>query len=134
MAKDLTDVGRFGTELPAPTGRTVVRRELVKTGLFLRGPISWNWLCAAARHRGRALDVGLAIMMEAGLSGSAARRGHEPIKLRSAFVRGLGVDRYAERRALLWLEAEGLITVDRHRGRRPRITLVEAVTAEHGEG
>ncbi len=37
----------------------------------------------------------------------------------------LGVSRHAAYRGLTALEDEGLVSVDRHRGRKPRVTVIE---------
>lgn len=120
---DIAKYGRFAGDEPTPEGakRTQPTRQ---KGLFVRGPIPWDWLLPAARHRGRGLHLAIAIMFEAGMAGCHARAGKEWFKLRSFAVRDLGVDRHAEARALKWLEEKGLIRVARHRGRRPRIQVI----------
>jgi hypothetical protein len=84
---------------------------------FLKGPIPMSWLQAAAVLPGRALHVGLAIWHLVGL------RSSETVLLSGFVLKGLHVDRYATRRALRSLEGAGLVSVERHRGRRPRVTV-----------
>lgn len=86
-------------------------------GLFLKGPISWAWLAACGRLRGRALHVGLALWLESGMRGSPT------VALRPKHRDALGVDRHAARRALVAMEAAGLVGVERGRGRAPTVTL-----------
>ena len=85
---------------------------------FLRGPIPWPWLEAAARLPGRALALALCLWWEAG------RRRRRTVKLCLTRV-GLGVSEYAARRALRALESAGLIAVERQPGRGLEVTLLE---------
>lgn len=84
--------------------------------LFLRGPIPWWWLKAAMALPGRALAVGLACWLQAGLRGS---RADLPVNLSRA-----GIPRTSAARGLAALERAGLVRVHRHRGRKPLITIV----------
>ena len=88
--------------------------------LFLRGPVPWAWITAASALPGSALATGLAIWMEAALKKS------NEIMLPSKWVRQLGISRKAEARALAALERAALVGIDRRRGRRPRIRILEA--------
>jgi hypothetical protein len=85
---------------------------------FLRGPVPWPWLEAAARLPGKALALGLCLWREAG------RRRCRTVKLCLART-GLGVSEYAARRALRSLEAAGLVAVLRQPGRGLEVTLLE---------
>jgi hypothetical protein len=85
---------------------------------FLRGPIPWPWLDAAARLPGKALAVALCLWREAG------RRRQRTVKLCLGRV-GLGVSKYAARRAIRYLETAGLVSVLRERGRGLEVTLLD---------
>lgn len=85
---------------------------------FLKGPIPWPWLEAAARLPGSALAVALCLWRE---SGCCRRR---TVKLCSGRV-GLGVSEQAARRALHSLEATGLVSIERQPGRGLEVTLLD---------
>jgi hypothetical protein len=104
----------------APTPRKQARPPRHRPGeWFLRGPVPWPWLEAAARLPGKALALSLCLWREAG------RRRCRTVKLCLSRV-GLGVSAYAARRALRALEAAGLVTVLRLPGRGLEVTLLEA--------
>ncbi len=85
--------------------------------LFVRGPIPWAWLTAAARLSGRGLHVGIVLWLESGLRKSAV------VALSQRRLRDLGVDRYAGYRGLSRLEQAGLVDVERQAGRLSVVTL-----------
>lgn len=85
---------------------------------FVRSP-PLEWMTIAARLPGKALHVATAIRYIAGLKRKRAVA-WEPNKLAM-----FGLTRPTLYRGLQQLEAAGLITVDRHRGRAARITIVE---------
>lgn len=87
--------------------------------LFLRGPISWEWLCLAARQSGKALHVAIAIWLLVGIKKSPR------VKLSSKFLRMLGVGRHSAYRGLTKLRDVNLIKVERHRGRLPIVTVLD---------
>ena len=111
---------QVGAPLPSPHRRSTFPRT--RRGRFLKGPIPWVWLSAAARLPGRALHVAIEIRLWAGIKRTN----------RFAFsvsgLTALGVSRSAGHRGLAALEGEGLISVDRRRGRKPRVTLIEIDT------
>ena len=86
---------------------------------FLKGPIPWSWLAAAAHQPGKALQVAIVLWF---LSGVKRAR---TIALSGAVLRGIGVNRHAGYRALAALEEAGLVSVVRHPGRNPVVTLME---------
>lgn len=88
--------------------------------LFLRGPIPWRWLEAAARLPGRAFVVGVVLWHLAGL------RRHRTVRLTPSKTRSLGLSPRVTRRGLKALEGASLIAVDRHRGRSPDVTILDA--------
>ena len=85
--------------------------------LFVRGPIPWAWLKAAARLPGRALHVGIALWLESGLRKSGV------VALSQQRLRDLSVERHAGYRGLSRLEQADLVDVQRHPGRLSRVTL-----------
>jgi DNA-binding MarR family transcriptional regulator len=94
------------------------KRKIIK-GKFLRGPIPWSWLSRAAPLKGKALAVGVCIWHLHGL------KNQQQIALSGKLVRGIGVSRSSLYRGLEALEKAGLISVERHPGRNPIVTLKE---------
>jgi hypothetical protein len=92
----------------------------VSGGRFLRGPIPWAWITAAAALPGQALVVGLCVWRLAG-----AMKSHI-VSFGNSDLKPLGIDRAAKSRALQALETAGLIAVARRRGRFPTVTLPDA--------
>lgn len=86
---------------------------------FLKGPIPWAWLEAAAASPGRALAVGLVIWQEAGC------RKNRTVTLTLARARRLGGSENAARRAVRNLAAAGLVAVEHVAGRALRVTLLD---------
>jgi hypothetical protein len=86
---------------------------------FLRGPIPWTPLSAAARLPGQALAVFLAIHHRVALTGDAT------VTLPKALLSQLGISRDAKSRALCALEGAGLVAVERAEGRTARIKLTD---------
>jgi hypothetical protein len=87
---------------------------------FLKGPIPLKWLAQASGLPGKALHVGVAIWFLAGMKKSST------VSLAAAVLRTFGVSRHSVYRALSALESAALVSVDRHRGRNPIVTLLEA--------
>jgi hypothetical protein len=85
---------------------------------FLKGPIPWQWLETTARLPGKALALALHLWQQAGWR----RRRTVPVCLSRI---GLGVSRYAARRALQALEVAGLVSVDRRTGHGLAVTLLD---------
>jgi len=94
---------------------------------FLKGPIPRPWLVRAARLPGKSLHVAVGLWFWAGI------RRTDTVKLSTAFMETLGVGRHSVYRALRVLEAVGLITVERHAGRLPVVTLL-SVPEKSGSG
>ena len=91
---------------------------------FLKGPIPWSWITSAsvAAGRGAGLKVAIALWHMAGIQKQAT------ITLHRRLLDELGVDRHAAYRGLRALEGAGLVAVERHPGRLPRVTLQDADT------
>lgn len=90
---------------------------------FLRGPVPYPWIAVAASLPGRALAVGIVIWI---WSGILRRRYDLPISLSR-----IPISRSAAARGLTALERAGLVTVTRHRGIRPKVTLVAEMPKMH---
>ena len=118
------DLGAFRlTEVPhlvAPPRATPQPVRCRRSGLFVKGPIDWAWLAAAARLPGKALHVAMALRQSAGMQRSG------PVALSGARLKEAGVSRYAAYRGLCQLEQAELVDVTRHRGRQPRVTILES--------
>lgn len=84
---------------------------------FLKGPVPMRWLNAAGCLPGKAVQVAVCIWHLSGLTKSLE------VKVTSKYLREMGVTRHAGYRALKVLEGRGLITVERHRGRSPVVTI-----------
>ncbi len=86
---------------------------------FLRGPVPWPWLEAAARLPGKApLAVSLCLWREAG------RRHRRTVKVCSTRL-ALGVSEDVARRALRLLACAKLVQIDRRTGRGLEVTLLD---------
>jgi hypothetical protein len=86
---------------------------------FLKGPIPLSWLSAAATQAGKALHVGLALWFLAGV------KRNRTIALSAPVLSSFGVGRYAGYRGLKALERVGLVSVVRHPGRLPIVTILD---------
>jgi hypothetical protein len=86
----------------------------------LCGPIPCNWLEQAACLPGKALAIGVALWFMAGMS-----RGSPAVHLTGQLMRQFGVGRYAKYKGLKFLEAAGLVAVERHPGCASRVTILE---------
>ncbi len=84
---------------------------------FLKGPIPGPWLTRASGLSWRALRVGLALWYLAGLKKSRT------VSPTWDVWRRFGLPPDAGRRGLAALERAGLVTVDRHVGRCPVVTI-----------
>ncbi len=90
---------------------------------FLRGPVPWPWLEAAARLPGQALALSLCLWREAN------RRNRRTVRLCLGRV-GLGVSEQAARRALRGMERAGLVSLVRKPGRGLEVTLLDLAGEE----
>ena len=84
---------------------------------FLKGPIRLKWLTRAARLPGKSLHVGIVLWYWAGIKKSRT------ISLSNSAMKDFNVSRYAKMRALKHLESDGLVTLERHTGRAPVVTI-----------
>jgi hypothetical protein len=109
-----------GEGLEAPPKRPPKRPPRHRPGeAFLKGPVPWPWLAAAARLPGKALQVSLLLWKVAGCRKSRT----VPFCLgRGAEV---GVTQKSARLALRALETAGLVAVVRKPGRGLEVTLLD---------
>ena len=108
-----------GTTGPFPSGKQRVPRHRAGEK-FLKGPVPLTWLALAGQQPGKALHVAIVLRFLAGVAGNST------VALSGAVLATFGVDRRAGHRGLGALERAHLVTVQRHRGRQPRVTLLEA--------
>lgn len=114
---------------PSGTRRPKIPPPRRKKGeWFLKGPIPGTWLHRAAKLPGRALHVGLALWFLAGLKKC------NYVTLTWATFNRFGVSPDSGRRGLAALERVGLVSVERHPGRCPRVTILESPIEEGGSG
>ena len=117
------DLQKFALPTPAPQIGPISPRATPRCRRgerFLKGPIPWPWLARAARQPGKALQVALALWLWAGIT----KCGVVALSL-SRLDADVGVSRDAGRRGLEALEAAGLVSVERHAGRKPVVTLLD---------
>ena len=112
-----------GQEIQGEVGRIEQLADALgqSAGRYLKGPVPWPWIVAAARLPGKALIVGLCLWRLAG-----AKRDRTVI-LGNVDLEAFAVDRSAKSRALGALERAGLINIARQPGRLPTITLVGTI-------
>ena len=85
--------------------------------LFLKGPISMEWLSLAARLPGKAFQLAVAIQWLAGM-GSPTK-----LKITAKALELLGVSKDAYRDGLRRLEEAGLVSVERRVGQFPWVSI-----------
>jgi hypothetical protein len=102
-----------------PAREERVRKARWKSGNFLKGPLSWEWIKSAAKTNGSALFVALAIRHFCDLKKA------KTIKVSLEDLRSSVVSRSAASRALRRLEARGLIEIDRGSGRLLGLRVLE---------
>jgi hypothetical protein len=87
-------------------------------GEFLRGPVPLYWLRRAAELPGKTLAVGVTLWFKAGVTKN------NQVKASSGMYQKLGIHRKAVYRGINNLEMAGLVTVVRHIGRAPLVTII----------
>ncbi len=90
-----------------------------QTGEFLKGPLPWAWLEAAARLPGRTLHVGIILWHLSSLTRN------RQVTLSRRYLDRFEISRHIAYRALVKLEGAGLVAVQRCRGRRPVVSILE---------
>ena len=85
--------------------------------LFLKGPISMEWLSVAAKLPGKAFHLAVAIQWLAGMSSN------QKLKITAKALELLGVSKDAYRDGLRRLEEAELISVERRVGQFPWVSI-----------
>ena len=88
-------------------------------GKFLKGPVPLDWLCVAAGISHVAFKVGVALWYLRGL------QGNEEVRFTKNARKLFFISRYSLYRALDDLQNAGLIHAIRHKGRLPRVILLQ---------
>jgi hypothetical protein len=88
---------------------------------FIWGPLPFAWFTAASNQPGRALAVGLLLWWQAGIKKSST------VLWRPSAAESWGLNYQAAYRGLAALEAAGLVSVERHPGRCPIVTILEVI-------
>jgi hypothetical protein len=91
---------------------------------FLRGPIPLSWLTPATRLSGKALALALALWFQSG------RKNCREVTLSSPILERFHVNRKALYRGLDSLEAAGLVSVAKRKGKNPTVTILDPATKE----
>jgi hypothetical protein len=105
---------------PTAAGRPANKSDVDIAGrqeIHLPGPVPLPWLAAAARLPGKSLHVAVALWCLSRLTHTQC------VQLTNVCSSHFGLDRCSKYRAIRWLEQAGLITVDRHVGRAPIVTI-----------
>jgi hypothetical protein len=95
-------------------------------GLFLRGPIPMGWLHNASKLGASALWVGCVLWHLSGVKKSTT------FLVSNLHLHRWGVDRFAKSRALKALSGAGLIALERHGKRSPKVTIIPVEQEERG--
>lgn len=90
---------------------------------FLKGPIPWDWLVQAMQLPGSALQVGLVLWFQSGISRNRA------VKFNQASATRYGMHGDTAKRGIRALEAAGLVQVLRLPGHALEVTLLDAPNA-----
>lgn len=99
---------------------TLEPRAKIADGRFLKRPIPWSWITAAAALPSRALLVGLCLWRLVGAMKN------DTISFGNSDLRQVGIDRATKSRALRALERAGLVKVAHQPGRFPKVTILGA--------
>ena len=102
--------------LKAPSSRPPRHRQGER---FLKGPIPLYWLRRAASLGGKTLAVAVVICFKAGLTKKRT------VRLTGKLLTEFSVGRKAGSRGLKKMESAGLVSVERHAGRCPMVTILE---------
>ncbi len=93
---------------------------------FLRGPIPMSWIYAASKASGQGsgFKIAIALWYLSGLNRQA-----KTVKLSGSVLHEMGIERHAGYRGLEALEQAGLVSVERHPGRSPLVTILSVEEA-----
>ena len=85
---------------------------------FIKGPIPLEWLLTASKLSGKSLEISMVLWFLKGVT-----KNHT-VKLSGKLVRSFGVSRSTLYRGLAEMENAGLISIQRHKGRSPMVTIL----------
>src|SRR5262249_20647683 len=111
-------VGKWFQTAPAMAPSPTAKRTSKRRRPFLRGPVPLGWLTRAAGLPGKALAVGMALWLLRGLQ----RR--QTVRLTKKTLLRFSVSRKQGYAALRSLETAELVSVARHRGKSPEVTIL----------
>ena len=94
--------------------------EVQQSAPFLKGPIPLWWLTRAAALPGKASALGLALWWLHGMSKDGS------FKLTGKALEAMNVSRDAATDGLRRLEADGLVSVQRAKGKRPVVHIIRS--------
>jgi hypothetical protein len=89
-----------------------------RSGKFLKGPVSWEWIRRAMRLPGKALAVGMMLWLEHGMTGRWT------VHFCLARAAAEGIPTTTARRAIRVLERAGLVTILRKPGCGLEVTIL----------
>jgi hypothetical protein len=101
------------------SNQALARNETTESRRFLKGPVPLDWLIIAARQSGKALHVGIVLWFLRGVKRSRT------VELTRSKLAWFGISRHAGYRGVAKLEKAGLVSVKRHRGRSPVVTILQ---------
>jgi len=104
---------------PRPLPPRIAPPRPKKGEKFVKGPIPWDWITVAGQLPGKAAQIALALWFAAGVH--KARTFPVPMNR----IRELGVTRQAAYRCLQAMEDAGLISLERGKGKRAMVTLLD---------
>jgi len=94
--------------------------EVPQSVPFLKGPIPLWWLTRAAKLPGKATALGIALWWIHGMSKN------DSFKLTRKALEAMNVSRDAATDGLRRLEADGLVSVQRAKGKRPVVQIIRS--------
>jgi len=118
MNNDDIDIAQLTVAAPRATAAAAERPPRRVQGYFVRGPVPWAWIAAAARLPGRALHIGMSLWFRVGRSNDMT----VSLSL-NAVAAELGFDRSTASRALAALSRAGLVSVEHGPGRNCAVTV-----------
>lgn len=94
------------------------RKQEKRAGRFVKGPLPWPWVTAAAQCHPRAIEILLAVKMLSDTSGQ------QEVALSTELLADLGINKDMKSRVVAALENAGIIRVDHKPGRLLRVSLL----------
>ena len=106
--------------VPTATSAALLERKAKR---YVRS-IPLDWIQAASKLPGKALQVGVALWHMAGVTKKMT------VSLSNARLESFGVSRSSKRRALMALAAAGLVKVTQETGKNPLVTICASSISE----